>query len=138
MGRSSQAKGRRGEAELTAIFNSAGVPAKIGKAASYGETPDVYGVEGVHCECKRVEHLRLSEWMTQAVRDSEKFQDGKPCIFHRKNREDWLTTMRLSDWLRMYKCALNGGFGRFSEGGDVIDSETNTSLRGNSGGPYKA
>lgn len=41
--------------------------------------------------------------MAQAVRDAEKFQDGAPTVFHRRNREGWLVTMQLSDWLDIFK-----------------------------------
>ena len=39
----------------------------------------------------------------QAVRDSEKFHDGVPVLFHRRNRSPWLVTMRLEDWLGIYR-----------------------------------
>ena len=42
------------------------------------------------------------EAMAQAVRDSEKFQDGSPAVFHRRNRGLWLVTQRLEDWLELY------------------------------------
>ena len=70
-----------------------------GRAQSYGEEPDLSGLPGVHIECKRVERLNVS----QAVRDAEKFQDGAPTVFHRRNREGWLVTMQLSDWLGLFK-----------------------------------
>lgn len=41
--------------------------------------------------------------MAQAVRDAEKFHDGAPTVFHRRNREGWLVTMQLSDWLEIFK-----------------------------------
>ena len=103
MGARSQQKGRGGEAELTGILNDAGIPAKIGMSMSYGAEPDIVNVQHVHVECKRCETVRLSEWMQQATADAARFGNGMPCIFHRKNREEWLTTMRLSDWFRLYK-----------------------------------
>ena len=66
-------------------------------------SPDVLGLTGVHIECKRVERLNISQAMAQAVRDAEKFQDGAPTVFHRRNREGWLVTMQLSDWLGLFK-----------------------------------
>lgn len=74
-----------------------------GRAQSYGEEPDLSGLPGVHIECKRVERLNISQAMAQAVRDAEKFQDGAPTVFHRRNREGWLVTMQLSDWLDIFK-----------------------------------
>jgi len=101
-GKSSQQKGRRGELEICRIFQAHGIDAQPGQAVSYGATPDVIGVPGVHPEIKRVERLNVPEAMSQAVRDSEKFDDGIPVLFHRRNKENWLCTMRLSDWLLWY------------------------------------
>lgn len=102
MGKSQQRKGRGGEIELAKIFQSCGYPVQPGQAVSYGSTPDLVGLPGVHIECKRVERLNVSAAMEQAAQDAEKFQDGVPAVFHRRNREKWLVTMRLSDWLKMY------------------------------------
>ena len=74
-----------------------------GEPVSYGSTPDLVGLPGVHIECKRAEQLRLSEWMKQAQRDSERFHDGAPAIFHRRNREPWLVTMNLDDFMKIYR-----------------------------------
>lgn len=57
------------------------------------------GLPGYHLEIKRVERLNVPEAMRQSIRDSEKFGDGIPLLLHRRNREDWLCTMRLSDFL---------------------------------------
>ena len=103
MGSKSQRKGRGGELEIVKIFQAHGIPAEPGQAVSYGSTPDVVGVDGIHCEIKRCEQLRLTEWLEQAARDSEKFHDGAPTVFHRKNRQPWLVTMRLEDWLLLYR-----------------------------------
>lgn len=43
--------------------------------------------------------------MDQAVRDAEKFHDGAPTVFHRRNREGWLVTMQLSDWLALFRAS---------------------------------
>lgn len=96
MGRTSQRKGRAGELELAKLLN-----VQPGKAINCGTTPDLIGLQGIHIECKRVERLNISEAMAQSVRDSERFQDGVPTVFHRRNREGWLVTMRLEDWLKL-------------------------------------
>ncbi len=103
LGKRSQAKGRAGELELARILQDYGYPVEPGHALNYGKEPDLSGLPGIHCEVKRCEQLRLSEWLAQAVRDAEKFGDGLPVIFHRKNREPWLVTMRLTDWLKVYR-----------------------------------
>ena len=103
MGKSSQRKGRAGELELVGVLHDHGIPARPGDAVSYGNTPDVVGVPGIHVECKRVERLNLDAAIDQAIRDGERFCDGLPAVFHRKNRRSWLVTMRLDDWAALYK-----------------------------------
>lgn len=102
-GKSSQRKGRGGELEIVKIFQSYGIDAQPGQAVSYGSTPDVVNIPGVHPEIKRVERLNVPEAMAQAVRDSKKFNDGMPVLFHRRNRQGWLCTMRLDEWLELYR-----------------------------------
>ncbi len=102
-GRSSQRKGRAAELELSRILQGHGYPVEAGRARSYGDVPDVTGLPGVHIECKRAEALRLSEWMAQARRDAARFGDGFPAVFHRRNRQGWLCTMHLEDWLELYR-----------------------------------
>lgn len=104
MGRSQQRKGRAGELELSRLLREYGYNVQPGRAQSYGDVPDVSGLPGIHVEVKRVERLNVPEAMKQAVRDAERFQDGTPTVFHRRNREPWLVTMRLPDWLELY-CA---------------------------------
>lgn len=103
MSKAQQRKGRTGELELVEILNHHGIPAKPGKAVSCGRAPDITGVLGIHVEVKRVEKLNVSAAFAQAVRDSEKFKDGKPALFHRRNREGWLVTMRLEDWIELFQ-----------------------------------
>lgn len=102
-GKRSQQKGREGERELSRILQGYGYEAEPGKAASYGKEPDLTGLPGIHIECKRVEKLNITEAMRQAVQDSEKFKDGFPAVFHRRNRQEWLVTMRLPDWMKLYQ-----------------------------------
>ena len=103
MGTTSQRKGRTAELELTRLLNDNGIPAVVGEPLNYGTMPDIYGVAGVHVECKRTEQLRLADWMKQAEDDAEKFHDGAPVIFWRKNRSPWMAFMRLEDWIRFYQ-----------------------------------
>lgn len=103
MSKSQQRKGRGGELEICRILQAHGIPAEPGQAVSFGSTPDITGVPSIHPEIKRVERLNVSEAMAQAIRDSEKFHDGVPTLFHRRNRSPWLVTMRLEDWLLLYR-----------------------------------
>ena len=101
-GRSSQRKGRTGEVEIAHILQAHGIAARPGRAQSYGTEPDVLGLDGYHLEIKRVEKLNVPAAMRQSIQDSERFKDGKPLLLHRRNREPWLCTMLLSDFLQIY------------------------------------
>lgn len=102
MGTTSQRKGRAGELELAKELQRLGYNVHAGKPRSYGSEPDLTGLPGVHIEVKRVERLNVPEAMAQAARDSERFHDGAPAVFHRRRREAWLVTMKLTDWLDLY------------------------------------
>lgn len=103
MGRASQRKGAEGERELVKILQHEGYQVERGGSETYGTVPDIVGLPGVHIEVKRVEQLNIPEAMNQAARDSKRFQDGMPAVFHRRNRRRWMVTMALADWLRMYR-----------------------------------
>ena len=103
MGKHSQAKGANGERELASLLSDYGYNVKRGGSLSYGTVPDLIGLPGIHIEVKRVERLNVSEAMKQSERDSLRFNDGVPALFHRKNRESWLVTMRFEDWMKIYR-----------------------------------
>lgn len=109
MGKSSQRKGAGGERELADLLRGYGYSIERGGTLSFGEVPDLVGLPGVHVECKRVERLNVPEAMRQAVRDSERFQDGMPVLFHRRNRQPWLVTLQLDDFMRMYQATAECG-----------------------------
>lgn len=89
--------------ELAQVLRGYGYDVQPGRASSYGEEPDLTGLPGIHIECKRVERLNVPEAMRQAVRDAEKFGDGAPALFHRRNREPWLVTMELENWVELFR-----------------------------------
>ena len=96
----SKAKGSAGERELCVWLTAHGYPARRNEQRYTGGkgNPDVSveGLEGYHFEVKRVEKLNVSEAMRQAEADA----DGRiPAVVHRRNREPWLITMRLDDWI---------------------------------------
>ena len=98
----SKAKGGRGERELAAKLHEYGFDTHRGQQFKGGvDSPDVYGLPGVHIECKRVEKLNISNSMSQAVRDAA--GQKIPAVFHRRNREEWLVTMKLDNWMELYK-----------------------------------
>lgn len=99
----SKLKGGRGEREFASLCRDEGYDdVQRGQQFQGGiDSPDVKGLPGVHIEVKRVERLNIHEAMRQSVRDSE----GKavPIVAHRRNRDDWLITMKASDWFALYR-----------------------------------
>lgn len=102
MSNRSQRKGADGERELASELRKYGYEIRRGGSLSFGTVPDLVGLPGVHIECKRVEKLNVPAAMQQSIADSERFNDGVPALFHRRNRQQWLVTMRLTDWMRLY------------------------------------
>ena len=98
----SRDKGARGERELSSKLKEYGYQTRRGQQFSGANgDADVVGLPGIHIECKRVERLNLYDAMVQAKSDA---RDGEaPTVFHRKDRCEWLVTMRLDDWMQMYK-----------------------------------
>ena len=96
----SLAKGKRGERELAKKLKEYGYDCRRGQQYSGIEGDDVVGLDGIHIECKRVERLQLTDAMLQSRRDSK---EGEiPVVMHRKNHEDWMVTMLLDDWIKLY------------------------------------
>ena len=98
----SRQKGARGERELAGIFRDYGYPARRGQqyCGANGDA-DVIGLPGIHVECKRVERLNLIDAIRQVVRDAKKGE--LPAVFHRRDRCEWLVTMRIEDWFSLYR-----------------------------------
>lgn len=97
----SRQKGARGERELAGELRKYGYNnARRGQqyCGANGDA-DVVGIDGIHAEVKRVERLNIHDAMAQSVRDA---RDGEtPVVFHRKNRTQWLVTMRIEDWAEL-------------------------------------
>ena len=47
--------------------------------------------------------MRLYDWMAQAIRDAQAGGNNLPAVFHKKNNADILVTMRLEDWMNLYR-----------------------------------
>ena len=98
----SRQKGKRGEVELAKVLREHGYETRRGQQYSGTETSaDVVGLPGIHIECKRVENLNVYNALAQAIRDAGESGD-LPAVFHRKNNQPWLVTMRLDDWLKIF------------------------------------
>lgn len=102
----SKQKGKKGELELSHKLQDYGFDTR--RTSQYcgntGDASDIVGLSGIHCEVKRVEKLNIQDAMSQAIHDSAESGHGDfPTVFHRKNHCDWLVTMRLDDWIQLYR-----------------------------------
>lgn len=98
----SKQKGKKGELELSHKLQDYGYNTRRSQQfAGINNDADVVGLDGIHIEVKRVEKLNIYDAISQAISDSR--PDELPTVFHRKNRCDWLVTMRLDDWINLYR-----------------------------------
>lgn len=101
----SKRKGKEGEIELSHKLQEYGYDTRRTNqyCGNTGQASDVAGLTGIHCEVKRAEKLNIYNAISQAIHDSAESGKGDlPTVFHRKNRCEWLVTMRLSDWIQLY------------------------------------
>lgn len=98
----SKQKGARGERELSSKLKEYGYATRRGQqyCGANGDA-DVVGLEGIHIECKRVEKLNIYDAISQAKADAK--EEELPAVFHRKDRCEWLVTMTLEDWIKLYR-----------------------------------
>lgn len=96
----SRNKGASGERELAGILREYGYTARRGQQFSGANgDADVVGMDGYHIECKRVERLNIDTAMEQSIRDAR--EEEIPIVCHRKNRKEWLVTLRLKDFMEV-------------------------------------
>ena len=99
----SRAKGAAFERTLASKLREYGYECRRGQqfCGANGDA-DVVGLPGLHIEAKAQETMRLYDWMAQAKRDSE--GTGRlPAVFHKKNYAEILVTMRLDDFMNLYR-----------------------------------
>lgn len=98
----SRQKGARGEREIANILKEYGYDARRGQQFSGANgDPDVVGLPGIHIEVKRVQNLNIEKAMQQA--ENDRIENTIPTVWHRKNGEKWKVTMRLEDFMALYK-----------------------------------
>lgn len=98
----SREKGKRGELELSHKLKEYGYDCRRGQQYCGADgSADVVGLPGIHIECKRVEKLNLYDAMAQSKRDTRK--NELPAVFHRKNHCEWLVTMPLEEFMKIYR-----------------------------------
>lgn len=98
----SRQKGARGERMFAQLLREFGFEAERGCQHSGGkDSPDVKcNMPGVHWEVKFVEKLNLYNAMEQSKRDAG--ADEKPLVASKRSREEWLVTMRFTDFMEMF------------------------------------
>lgn len=105
IGKSSKARGKRGELDLVHALRLAGFT-EVRRTAQYcgkAGTSDVTGLPGIHVEVKNVQRLNIWEALAQSKRDSE--TDGNSdssAVFFKRNRSGWYVALPLSDFIRLY------------------------------------
>ena len=98
----SRRKGANGEREISHILQEYGYEARRGQQFSgLNGDADVVGVEGLHIEVKRVQNLNVEKALQQAERDAR--EGEMPSVFHRKDREKWKVTIRLEDFIKLWR-----------------------------------
>jgi Holliday junction resolvase len=98
----SRDKGCRGERELSSKLKEFGYETRRGQqfCGNNGDA-DVVGLDKIHIECKRVEHLNIYNAIAQA--ENDKKENEIAVVMHRKDRCEWLVSMSLNDWIEMYR-----------------------------------
>jgi len=98
----SKNKGKRGELEWAQQLREMGFK-DARRGQQFKGTPDspdvVGGIPFTHAEVKRVERLDLYTAIRKAIDDAG--NDAIPYVAHRRNRSEWLVTLRSQDLIPM-------------------------------------
>lgn len=107
----SRRKGAAGERELAAELRKHGYDVRRGQqyCGANGDA-DVVGLPGLHIECKRVERLDLYGAMEQSKADAREVDI--PVVMHRRNGRQWLVTLGLDDFIKIYGAWEDGHNGK--------------------------
>lgn len=98
----SKRKGKSGELELSHILNDYGYNARRSQQyCGANNDADVVGLPHIHIEAKRVEKLNLYDAMSQSISDAK---EGEiPVVMHRRNHDYWKVTLKLDDFMKIYR-----------------------------------
>jgi len=100
-GMNSCKKGKRGERAWRDELRAHGYEARRGQQfCGSPNSPDVICADlpGLHFEVKAVERLNIHEAMAQAIEDAG---EKRPVVAHKRDRGDWLVTMKADDWFKL-------------------------------------
>lgn len=106
IGKSSKARGKRGELSLVHALRDAGFTEARRTAQYCGKagTSDVVGIEGLHVEVKNQERLNIWSALAQSQRDTEADGNGNiPAIIFKRNRSGWYVALPLPNFIKLYK-----------------------------------
>lgn len=123
-----KAKGKRGELELCHVLKELfGWDAE--RSVQYnGNAGDsdliVKQMPMMFLECKRVQALNLPKAMELAVQQAG---EKLPAVFHRRDREPWLLTIRLSDLMELCLMVSQSSVMRLGQCGPTCPSDTTSS-----------
>ncbi len=99
----SKRKGREAETEISKLLRFEGYDVRRGQQYCGVEgNADVIGLPGIYIEVKRRAFKTISEWLHKALCEALK-RGGYPAVFHRGNHENWMVTMYLDDWIKLYR-----------------------------------
>lgn len=101
----SRQKGARAERAFAKMLREYGYEAERGCQRSGGkDSPDVKcNMPNCHWEIKHVERLNLESAMEQSKRDAG--ENEMPLVGHKKNRTEWLVTLRFTDFMEIFQKA---------------------------------
>lgn len=100
----SRNKGAAGEREFCKFLETKGFQARRTQqyCGNTGDAADIVcpDLAEFHFEVKRVEKLNIDKALEQAIRDSGA---RTPVVAHRKNRGDWLITLKANDFFNLLR-----------------------------------
>lgn len=108
MGKASRDKGKRGEREVAALLRAVWAGAKRGitQSRAGSDSADVEGAS-IWPEVKLGARPNILAAMRQAIEAT----DGRPpVVFTRRDRGEWMVTMRSEDWIGMAAAAKAAGW----------------------------
>jgi len=97
-GKSSRAKGGRGEREVAKILSTHGYHVERRGAGFDGDDLRIKEFPEWYSEVRRRETLCIPEWCREI---KEKANGDIPILFFRRNREPWRVVLELEDFLRL-------------------------------------
>lgn len=111
MSRRERDKGRKGEAEVAAIYRAAGLSVRgLEASGDHLLVCDPGGRLTIHSEVKRQETARVWAWFEQA--SSEAPAGAVPVVAFRRNRSPWLAMLALEQLATLLELAAVGSAAR--------------------------